>query len=330
MSLDTLDFDEVVEGVKMYLDFIPVSDWYHLIKDLRGRFARNNISMFKGAPIFNAKQLNEYLELDEIVLNAKGPAAMRDDLALHVFNSRNLSILSEKEEFCAFAFILPYTLVTIAIQSLKLTREARYTLIKITFNVIILLRQYSRDLRSRKSKKTPNVEVKFAEEMSSKRTINTLIALAYVLRFYGDNLSLSRLFTHTVEYIFGYMRRLSYGKDKSEVAINALSKQQISKSILTKYNLDPYYVRGRIYPWEDNQNDITNGRGFGLKEISYDQIPNEVIELINGNTHFENTQTSLLLSSFILENTPSEIPSLNTRMRDSDAIRSRQIAYCGK
>lgn len=41
---------------------------------------------------------------------------------------------------------------------------------------------------------------------------------------------------------------------------------------------------------------------------------------------FEQTEISKLLG-FIHENTPSIIPSLNTRKRKGDAIHSRQIAY---
>lgn len=70
------------------------------MKDLRGRFAKNNISMFLGA-----KHLNEILNLNELVINAQGQSSMHDDIAFQLFNSENLSILSEHEEFCAFAFI---------------------------------------------------------------------------------------------------------------------------------------------------------------------------------------------------------------------------------
>lgn len=53
-SLNTTNFDEIADKVRSYTDLIPVSDWYHLIKDLKKRFSTNNISMFKNAPFFNA------------------------------------------------------------------------------------------------------------------------------------------------------------------------------------------------------------------------------------------------------------------------------------
>lgn len=81
--------------------------------------------MFSGAPVFKAKQLNAILELDELVHEAKAPSAMRDDLTLHLFNSQNLRKLAQNDKFCAFAFLFPYTLVTIAIQFANLTAHYR-------------------------------------------------------------------------------------------------------------------------------------------------------------------------------------------------------------
>lgn len=325
-DLNTSDFDVIVDHVHEYSELIPISDWYHIIKDIRSRFSNNNISMFKGAPIFNAQQINEILNLDTLVITASGQSSMRDDLALILFCSQNLEILAEHNESCAFAFLFPFTLVTIAIQSETLTTNSRYILIKIAFNVFTNLRQNAQGLRSKRSKKSPDVAVRFALENSCKRILNTLVALGYAMKYFNDNLAISRLFTHTVEYIFGYMRRLCYGKDKSDVAIKALAKQQISREILSKYNLDSIHIRGRIAASEDNINDLTSGWNMELCEIEYDIIHEEIILLMENEVSFEDTEISKLLY-FIHENTPSIIPSLNTRKRKGDAIHSRQIAY---
>ena len=86
------------------------------------------------------KQINEILNLDPLVINATGQATMRDDLTLILFSSQNLGMLAEYKKFGVFSFLLPFTLVNIAIQSETLTTNARYILIKITFNAIINLR----------------------------------------------------------------------------------------------------------------------------------------------------------------------------------------------
>lgn len=325
-SLETDDFDEILKQISNYPNLIPVSDWLHLLKDLRTRFSNYTISMFPGSTIFNFRDLNSILKLDDLVFSAEGPSSMRDDLALHLFNSQNLSILAENGEFCAFSCLLPFTLVTISIQSTNLTSKARYLLIKIAYNILIELNDDSYGLRSRKGKKSPNTSVKFAENMAYRRVMNSIISLGYALMNFEENISLSRIFTHLVEYIFGYMRRLSYNKDESHVAVSALAKQQISQEIMRKYGLDSVYIRGRIDAAEDNINDLTSNWKLELCELQIDAISDEINQLMEGSLCFENTQTQKLLN-FICENTPSLIPSLNTKKRKGDAILSRQIAY---
>lgn len=221
---------------------------------------------------------------------------MRDDLALHVFNTKNLVILSENEEFCGFAFLLPFTLVTVAILSTNLSTESRYILIRLSFNIIMLLRQNSCNLRTRTSKKNPNVNVKFAQEIMRKRMLNTLIALGYAMKFYKENLKISMIFTHSVEYIFGYMRRLTYGNDKSSNAINSLAEQQISKEIIKKFNLESIYIRGRVANDDDIQNDDLSECELNFNDILFDEIPNEIFELMNGNLNYCKTETAKLIN----------------------------------
>ena len=325
-GLNASCFDEIVDKISTFPELIPISDWLHIIKDLRTRFATNNISMFPGAPIFNGKQINEILKLDEIVITASGPTAMRDDLALILFCSQNLEILAEHNEFCPFVFLLPFTLVTIAIQSYILTTDARYQLIKIAFNVIAVLRQQAQGLRSKRSKKSPIIDVRFALEATCKRTMNTIIALGYAMKHFNENLSISRLFTHTIEFIFGYMRRLTYGNDRSNVAINALTKQQISNKIFKKYNLDQIHVRGRIAVVDEKIEDLTSDWKTELCQLDENLIADEIILLMKGQLIYEKTETYKLLN-FIKFNTPSFIPSLNSNKRKGDSIFSRQVAY---
>lgn len=146
------------------------------------------------------------------------------------------------------------------------------------------------------------------------------------MRFFNENLEISRLFTHTVEYIFGYMRRLTYGKDKDTAAINALAKQQISKSILRKYNLESLFIRGRVNLNDNNIENYKKDWTLEIKGILFDQIPQELIELMCGEINYSSTETSKLVN-FINQYTGSKVPSLNSRKRIGDSIKSRQKAY---
>ena len=92
--------------------------------------------------------------------------------------------------------------MTIDIQSETLTK-ARYSLIKITFNIILILRENSKGLRSKRRKKSPNIHVKFSLDMICRRTLNTIIALGFAMKCFKENINLSLLFIHTDELIFG-------------------------------------------------------------------------------------------------------------------------------
>lgn len=80
-DLELLDFDEI-----SYHILIPISGMLYLLKVLRKRFGENNISMFKGALIFNSSYKKEFLHLHDLVLKASEPSTMLDDLAFHLFN----------------------------------------------------------------------------------------------------------------------------------------------------------------------------------------------------------------------------------------------------
>lgn len=58
-----------------------------------------------------------------------------------------------------------------------LKAQARYEFIKITYIVLNELNTDSESLRSRKGKKSPHIDVKFAENISYWRTMNILIPL---------------------------------------------------------------------------------------------------------------------------------------------------------
>lgn len=125
----------------------------------------------------NLRKINAVLDLDQLVLAARGPETMQNDLTLHLFNSRNFLILANNSEFWAFTCLFLYTIVTIAIKSETLKAQARYEFIKITYIVLNELNTDSESLRSRKGKKSPHIDVKFTENISYWRTMNILIPL---------------------------------------------------------------------------------------------------------------------------------------------------------
>lgn len=72
--------------------------------------------------------------------------------------------------------------MNIAIQSDNLNTDSRYQLIKLAFNVILLLRQNAKGVRSRTNKKNLFVNVQFVKEINCKRTLNMLLVLGFVMK----------------------------------------------------------------------------------------------------------------------------------------------------
>lgn len=76
---------------------ISVSDWLHLIKNLRTRIINNSIFLFKNSEINEINKLDEILHLKKTVKSSRSRATMRDDLALILTNDENTITLAEIE-----------------------------------------------------------------------------------------------------------------------------------------------------------------------------------------------------------------------------------------
>ena len=189
--------------VSNYSKPIPVSDWLHLMKNLRTRIIENTIILFDDSEIIDINTISQILDLDKTVKSSRGRATMRDDLAIKLINDENLSILAENNQFCCFALMLPFVLFTIVIQSENLSIEARKKLCFLSHEIIIKLSKESKNLPQQKSVNTEKVG--YLLNMMKIRVLNTIIAIAFALQDYSEHIMTSRLGTHIIEFIFGRM-----------------------------------------------------------------------------------------------------------------------------
>lgn len=77
---------------------IPVSDWLHLIKNLRTRIIKNSIILFQNSDINEINKLDEILHLKKTVKSSRSRATMPDDMALILTNDENTMTLAEIEQ----------------------------------------------------------------------------------------------------------------------------------------------------------------------------------------------------------------------------------------
>lgn len=313
--------EDFLDYIGKYEKPIPISDWLHLLKNLRTRINENNIILFKGSEVINIHKIGEFLDLEDAVMNARGRATMRDDLALRLINDINLLILGENEQYCSLILMLPFVIFTIVIQSQNLSVNARKQLCLLAYDIIVQISEESENLPQHRSRFSNNAA--YLLNMMKIRTLNTIIGVAYALKDYGDSIMTSRLGTHIVEFIFGRMRNGCQGFDSLDKCMYQLVKSEVSKEILDKYNKEEVPILGRSHPGgscfcEDWNIEIE-------ENIDLKTITKECKELIHHKVSYSETNLKQLIE-FLSNVTPIEIPNLRGSICGSK-ITARQINY---
>ena len=318
------DFNERLKYIDNYPEMIPISDWLHLCKNLRARFAGHKILLSQNAKVIDPKSICELLRLDVKIMTVTGRESMRDDLAMQLINFENLQKLGEYEEYCCLVFLLPFVLFTDVLQSTNLSVEARKKLCFISYEIIKLLSNESKEIQTVKSKNS-NI-VGYLRNQMLLRTQNTILGFAYALEYYGNNLMTSRLGTHIVEFIFGHMRNGCNGYDVLDKCTFQIAKSQITKEILEKYGKNEPLIAGRSHP---------GGACFSEKwniaiadDIEIEKVAIECIQLIHEQLNYHDSNIVKLVT-FLSENAPTKVPKTRETL-SCVKIQARQIHYSNK
>lgn len=313
--------DDFLDYIGKYSKPIPISDWLHLLKNLRTRIIDNNIILFNGSEIISIKEINDILHLDKIVTNARGRSTMRDDIAIKLINDESLSILGENGQNCALVLMLPFVLFTIAIQSENLSIDARKQLCLLSYDIIVNISKESEMLPNQKSKNAENVG--YLLNMMKIRTLNTIIGVAYALKDYNDHIMTSRLGTHIIEFIFGRMRNGCRGFDSLDQCIYQLVKAEVTKETLEKFNKDDVPILGRSH---SGGSCFCENWKIGIDEkINLNKIIDECQKLIHHKISYNGSNIEQLIN-FLSRESPINIPNLRGTISGSKII-ARQINY---
>ena len=238
------DFFSIVQFANGYKDLIPVSDWLHILKNLRSRLLKHLIHLSENHDL-NFAQICKDLKENVIIYKKTAALSMRDDLALHIFNTFNLQMIFEKQIYDEFLFILPFVLTTVVIQSTTLSIEARLDLLDLSYQLIDNISQHSTAFPQSPTKRSKEKKARYLTNTQFMRIKNTIIAFGHALTFHSNGICLSRLGTHLVEFIFARMRRMSYSNNNSDVLAKSIVKGEVVKTLLAKYGFEEEY-RGRV------------------------------------------------------------------------------------
>ena len=316
-------FDQLIIYIDSYTEMIPISDWLHLCKNLRSRFISQKIILFKGSQIIDPEIICQKLQLNPKVLYATGRESMRDDIALKLLNFENLKKLANFEEYSCLVFFLPFVLFTDVLQSACLSVNSRKQLCFVSYDIITLLYNESKNIQNVRSKNSQKVG--YLRNSMRQRTQNTIIGFSYALEYYGSTIMTSRLGTHIVEFIFGHMRNGCNGYDILEKCVYQLAKSEITKEILERYHKDETPIAGRAH---------VGGSCFSPQwnidideNIDIDKVSKECVLLIHGKLIYNNSNIHKLIN-FLSENAP-KVPEISGSISCAK-IQARQVHYSKK
>ena len=224
--------------------FIIIGDPLHMMKNLKSRFLKCIISLDKSGTIsFSLADLISTLGDDKQYLKDKTQlGAMRDGLALQLFDKNNILFLLQKGEFTIMMALLPMSLLQFSLRSEKVPLYWRvYSL----FLCFWLVYYHYQTIKSRDKKiigLTKNKNKKFCSFMSIiflKRLMNTIICISLAIFFGFDSLCLDLLTPHYLELFFGLVRGFSKGIDGWETFYRTIGKTIMTEQSLNELNINP-------------------------------------------------------------------------------------------
>jgi len=236
-------FKELIEHTNDYPHLIPISDWIHILKNMRSRLINQDVKITEDLATINLLDACELLNLPDVVHKEGASYAMRDDLALILFNPSVMKSMLSKNMWAMFCFVFPFTLVTITIQSPALSIGARNQLLELAYHALNIISRASTRYKERPSQHSEPAS--YLTKIQSIRIQNTILAIGHALMYYSDGLTINRLGTQIIEYMFARMRRMAHGQQSDDKLMSAFVKSEISKEICAKYDLNDHVI-GRV------------------------------------------------------------------------------------
>lgn len=223
---------------------LALADYLHMMKNQKSRFLKNVISLDKsGTKTFSISDLLHELGFDKTYLNDQTQlGAMRDGLALQLFDMNNIKQLFEKGKYTLVMGLLPLSLVNFSMRSTSLPINSRVHALLLCFWLCSMHLKIikSRDksligLTKNKNKKF----VTFLSIIALKRLMNTLLSIIIALCSGYDSLCLDRLGTHCIELFFGLIRGFSKGVDGWDTFYRTIGKTIMAQESLNELNIKP-------------------------------------------------------------------------------------------
>lgn len=219
----------------------PILDLYHVLKEQRARFFRQNLALSPTSPKFKTMEIQKIVDRGECFTQHNEIIRFKDEYAIDFFSPASFLDVTSNSIIINFGyFLLPFILWQTAVRYKNLTNDQRIFF----FNTCFLIFKKEFDNFQGRNKNlhfyqenVSNCEVLACwTRCSLIKYMNTMILYIYALKTYGDALILlNRLTNYPIEKSFGnvreYMNNSVNQKLFRNVLVHKVLREEMNKSL---------------------------------------------------------------------------------------------------
>ena len=301
-----------------------VSDPLHLLKRARYRLFSENIhaGLLINSPKLTFASLHEILDIPELVFSNKKYTKMQDSLPIHLFSFKSLITILNENQKDWITYMIPFSLLNIALSEKDLTITERRCFIEISFYYSLFYIAESQKVKHQlpqRKYKTNNIQM-YSHALTLE-LCNTCFSILRVMDFFNGTINLNRFGSNPVEHIFGLLRMKSRYKNSFEKMKKVFGEIELHKQLLNDLG-ENQPISGRKTYYGQSVFNIVNGTKdifeYCPRDIAFslhiaNSLPFEKIE-------FKMNDVQFLLKSYdkILDNFYSTMKVIYLRLNPKE------------
>jgi hypothetical protein len=240
-----LPFVRLVDLVRSITDYAFITDFLHFLKCLRNRMARYSISLHPDLPPFSAREIGALLAIENCVQPKSPSAQLKDAIALQVFTFENLVVLLATSHLQAALYFMPICLWRLAIQALNVTREMRFRLLNIAFDVARRAADLHEGTDGVAETGPVGSTVGFYREHDIEKLTGSLMTLGSIFKLPIDRIALNRAASIGLEHLFGTTRDESKGDNHQEKLLHRMVVGNLTMQLVERHGMIIHRKRHR-------------------------------------------------------------------------------------
>jgi hypothetical protein len=207
-------------------DDLFITDFLHFIKCLRTRLANHPVSIHDSLPPVLADVLTNLLPIGDALKPKSNGAQLKDAVALRVFTLENLFTLITHNLIHEALYFLPIVFWRVANQAMNITRDARISLLDVSFEAARKCAEWSE--HSGLPPTGPfGARVFFWRTEDIRKLMVSLIVMGVVLSLPISRIAINRIGTIDLEHLFGVTRQGTHSDNRHAKIMRRLVKANL-------------------------------------------------------------------------------------------------------